>query len=521
MKDSFRQSIAWLHSWAGLVAGWVLFFIFVTGTLGYFYVEIDRWMRPELPLAHAQPASTHALEQADRYLRQHASGADFWRIEMPGERQDALHIAWGSGSLFGRGRQERVLDASGTFVPVTRPRETAGGYGLYRMHWKLHYLPQYAGVMIVGVFTMAMFVILLAGIVTHKKIFADFFTFRPGKGQRSWLDLHNLLSVAALPFFLMISFSGLVFYMEFYMPAGATANFGTVERYWKDLEPQRDVARSGHPALVLPLTRFSEEAAHEWNGGRPEIIAVRNPGDAAAEVMLVHSGNRTIMRNVNERLHYAAATGVLIERETARQSSVLGVRSALLGLHEGIFSGWSLRWLYFTSGLLGSGMIATGLVLWTVKRGRKQGEQGIGLRLTECLNIGTLVGLPIGIGVYFWANRLLPVDFPDRAAWETHCLFLGWGLMLFWASLRPAARAWIEELTLAGVLFALLPVLNILTTDRHLGVSLPAGDWALAGFDLMAMLAGICFAGVALWLWRRQQGARASGAVPIRQDAPA
>jgi uncharacterized iron-regulated membrane protein len=48
MKSGFRQCMAWLHTWTGLVAGWVLFFVFVTGTVGYFQSEVNRWMRPGL-----------------------------------------------------------------------------------------------------------------------------------------------------------------------------------------------------------------------------------------------------------------------------------------------------------------------------------------------------------------------------------------------------------------------------------------------------------------------------------------
>lgn len=44
----FRQSMNWLHTWAGLVLGWLLYFMFLTGTLGYFDEEIDRWMKPEI-----------------------------------------------------------------------------------------------------------------------------------------------------------------------------------------------------------------------------------------------------------------------------------------------------------------------------------------------------------------------------------------------------------------------------------------------------------------------------------------
>ncbi|MFV0278307.1 MAG: PepSY domain-containing protein, partial [Parahaliea sp.] len=49
MKEGFRQSMAWLHTWSGLVVGWVLFFVFATGTAGYFTYEITRWMEPERP----------------------------------------------------------------------------------------------------------------------------------------------------------------------------------------------------------------------------------------------------------------------------------------------------------------------------------------------------------------------------------------------------------------------------------------------------------------------------------------
>lgn len=74
-------------------------------------------------------------------------------------------------------------------------------------------------------------------------------------------------------------------------------------------------------------------------------------------------------------------------------------------------------------------MVATGLILWTVKRRVKHvnaDAPGFGFRLVECLNIGTIVGLPVGIATYFWANRLLPVEMAERATWEMHGLFIAW-----------------------------------------------------------------------------------------------
>src|SRR3546814_9091832 len=72
---------------------------------------------------------------------------------------------------------------------------------------------------------MAMLVAILSGIVTHKKILADFFLLRFGKGQRSWLDSHNASSVLFLPFILMITYTGLVSLATHYMPWGIAANY--------------------------------------------------------------------------------------------------------------------------------------------------------------------------------------------------------------------------------------------------------------------------------------------------------
>lgn len=79
--------------------------------------------------------------------------------------------------------------------------------------------PRDLGIWTIGLAAMAMLVALISGIVIHKKFFKDFFTFRPAKGQRSWLDAHNATAVLVLPFHLMITYTGLVIFYLIYMPA--------------------------------------------------------------------------------------------------------------------------------------------------------------------------------------------------------------------------------------------------------------------------------------------------------------
>ena len=51
MKPGLRQCMAWLHTWFGLVLGFVLMAAFFFGALSVFDREIDRWAIPETRFA--------------------------------------------------------------------------------------------------------------------------------------------------------------------------------------------------------------------------------------------------------------------------------------------------------------------------------------------------------------------------------------------------------------------------------------------------------------------------------------
>src|SRR5690606_30448017 len=58
MFQSFRLSMTWLHTWFGLVLGYVLMAAFFFGALSVFDCEIDRWAIPETRFA-AQPMPSY------------------------------------------------------------------------------------------------------------------------------------------------------------------------------------------------------------------------------------------------------------------------------------------------------------------------------------------------------------------------------------------------------------------------------------------------------------------------------
>jgi len=535
MKEGFRQSMAWLHTWVGLIAAWVLFFIFVTGTAGYFQFEITRWMQPERPLQPALVAGdkAHMAELAMNRLEAVAQNAEYWSITFPhrpqpyrGELRD-FSISWTDIPEQGHERgirgTETLEPQTGAVVQPVEVRDTGGGRLLYRMHYVLHYMDVQLAIRLVGICTMLMLVAIIPGVITHKKIFKDFFTFRSNKSQRSWLDAHNVISVMALPFFLMITYSGFLFFTTSYMPAVRDVIYGTdplaSTRYFDELFEREE---HEHLPVVRPqasVAAMLAEAEARWGTDNIASILIQHDAGEEPRVEIHHLRPSSLGTAATEKLTFHAHTGALLDNEPDdERSAPLKTQRIFLDLHEGVFAGIGLRWLYFVSGLLGCAMIGTGLVLWASKRRKKADKPGFGLRLVDALNVSTLIGMPAGVAFYFWANRLLPVAIADRAAWEANALFLVWGQALLYAWLRNDTRkTWIELSWFAALAYALVPVINWLTTDKHLGVTLPAGDWVLAGFDLVMLGLAAVFVVIALRVRKHWPAAAVTGAAPALQ----
>lgn len=512
MKETFRQSMAWLHTWIGLVAGWLLFFVFVTGTAAYFKDDITRWMKPELPLASPvdHPPVTHMVERALAFLARQPEAAHDWEIQLPSDghrngcgpgcgRQlrgypSPLTVGWAHNV-------ERLDSRSGEpLPPLPVTRLTGGGDVLEDLHFKLHYVTQETGTFIVALVAMLGLLAVVTGVIVHKRIFRDFFTFRPGKGQRSWLDAHNVFGVMGLPFFVMILYSGLA--EQGYMPAPLLAP-PAVGQSW--LPPRHDPVKAP-TAPIGPIIAHAEAVLGVGEIGEVKVEHDEKDG-LLIEITRRWGTEYPFSSREGSQLVFDGHSGALLDHPNIfGQPLPHKALWWLVGAHFAWFAGDGLRWLFFGSGLLGAVMIATGLVLWTVKRREAHARRATApahLDVIERLNLGVIVGLPIGVAAYFWANRLLPVSLADRADWEIHCLFATWLWTLTFAAWRPARQGWIDLASLAAIAFAALPVINLLTSGRHLAATVAHGDWRLAAVDLTLLGFGTAF-GVLAWRLRRR-----------------
>ena len=61
---------------------------------------------------------------------------------------------------------------------------------------------------------------------------------------------------------------------------------------------------------------------------------------------------------------------------------------------------------------------------------------------------------------------------------------------------------------IASVLFLSVPIVNALTTQRHLAITLAHEDWALASVDLMFLAMGLFWAGAAWCVYQQAEMSR-------------
>lgn len=528
MKAHFRQSMAWLHTWCGLVCGWLLCAIFLTGTLSVFRDEITRWMEAEpVVMAHASATSPDAADSvalATAYLSGQAADARFWRIELPRRQGAPVYVYWRTGT---RNQQAALDPQTGQVADIPSARKTTGGGHFVKFHYSLH--ADVPGFYIVGALSAGMLIALISGVVIHKKIFVDFFTFRWDKGQRSWLDAHNATAVLTLPFLFMIVYTGLAIFYTSYVPMPMETVYGHDGKAYSRFEADVASHAPGHgiaPIGALSLRDLSRPlAVAETALGRPiGRVMIERPGSPDPKLRFfgakTDTGDSPRLLNAEGSITFSAAMGAVtfLQASDPRPFSVQDIHRATESLHHVAFGGVVMQWLYFLSGLAGTAMMITGSLLFSAKRKLKH-DHAFGpatpylYRAIESFNVALIAGSAIASVAYLYGNRLIPADLAGRAAMEVSVFFWVWLATLVHAALRPPQRAWVEQAAMGAVLCACLPLLNAITTGQHLGVYAAAGDWARAGVEVVSLGFAVLLAVVA---YRAAQAP-----VGVRPKAPA
>ena len=511
MEPTFRASMNWLHTWFGVVLGSLLFAIFWMGTLSVFDKEIDRWMMPASRLALPADFSYEAMRPA--YQAALAAKSPSVLLLVPTERNPVITALWRATD--GSFAQHMFDPRSGAELP---DQGTLGASRfIYPFHYSLNLKVLGLGYWIVGLCGMVMMALCVSGVVIHRKIFADFFTFRPErKIRRATLDLHNVAGVLGLPFHVVISVSGLVILFSLYFPSSIWAVyrqdirlFGR-EAYGSYVRPPAKQA-----ADLVSFDTMVAKAKSVWGQGEPNYLYVFHPGDAAAYVQLNRS-SEDVVSNISYVAYVDGVTGNLLSASKPEKPAAVTQRF-IAGLHFIQFKHWTLRWLYFGLGLAGCVLIATGMLFWEESRRERHRRLGLaGARVVAAVMVASVTGIMIATLAFMVTNRALPPGASaaglERGAIEVVVFHLIWLLTLAhaWAF---AGRAWISQCWTISVLAIAAVMLNAATTGDHLVRTIAHRRlWPVAGVDAMLVISAVVAAWTALRLARRGQTDAEAGA---------
>jgi hypothetical protein len=176
--------------------------------------------------------------------------------------------------------------------------------------------------------------------------------------------------------------------------------------------------------------------------------------------------------------------GAWSERRPALQTYAV-----IYGLHMGRFASGLLRWLYFLGGAMLTLAVASGMILWVVKR-RERAPLSLANRIIERLNVGVIAGVPIGFVAYLCANRLLPIGLTDRAQQEVTIALDAAGVALLVALAMSPRLGWPLLLGVLALLCLAAPVVG--GGLSYLAQALVRGDAVLPVAD--ALLIGLALA---------------------------
>ena len=497
MNRDRRVRVYDAHSWTGISLGLFLFVVCFTGSLAMFYHEIQSWEDPARRIAVAdEPVPVQPL-------------VDAWVAEYPNDEITFLGVTYPSvyePYYYGRlnrkppeGEAEflerRWETASGEILPERGDGLATWLLDFHRdLMWPAFLGGRQIGRALVGVAGVVMLLSILTGILTHRKILKEFFTFRTRQSVRvKWKDAHNFLGIWSLPFSIMIAFTGAwLGIVALLLPLTGLLVFeGDSEQVLHVLGGE-ETPRAGIEAPMLSLDEVATRP-HSDSGAMPLSVSASNWGDRNAEYTVNYPPDTELMYYEVERIHGVSGEALPL-RGLLEPAASTRVLAAISPLHYGTYGGIALKFLYFGLGIALSAMVALGNMVWIERRARSaEGKRSPRFydRLAR-LTAGVCMGVVLASVAIFYSDVFYAGAEDGRIFWVGITYFAVWFAGILYAFVpRNAYRATRSLLQLTGCGLLGLPVVSAIAAGTPPWTFVATGHLAAPAVDLTLFVLGL------------------------------
>ena len=516
MKAATLRDYLSVHTWTGILSGMLLFIAFYAGALAMFAPEITHWARAE-PVRAGASQNADALAAA--FFAAHPT-VERATLVLASETNAAPYVRWG-------GRNETPhqveLTEQGTLRALPAATGEAGHFAdLLHRKGGLP-VPLEMSEPVIGIISMLYALALISGVVVLlPSLVKDLFVVRFGRNaKRLWLDLHNLLGVASLPFHVVMALSAAVFCLHDWI---YTAQSDLI--YPQGLNAVTAQAQPQRPPVTLDRAswRTPSQLATDASRTAPDFKATkidyRGLGTPHASAFVAGTEPTHFKRSGREGFAMLdPATGALVQDGLVpgQGSGMARVLVSFFSLHFGSYGGEPVRVLYAVLGVMGALLFYTGNVLWIESRTKRLRqppgavEQPRHVRWIAALNVGACLGCVAGLSVALVAARWLGATAlaPDTVLHGAYSAVFA--ACLGYAFARGAQRAAVGLLACAALATALIPL-----TSAALPLLATLAPWAEV-LDKpytrgLAYVDGLSAAGTALLAWMAWRTARRAAA---------
>lgn len=524
MKSKSIKKLYTLHSWVGVITGILLFVIAFTGAVSVFgRPEIKLWANPEIralaPIdtvkierlieAYAEKVPEHYKEEVLVFLPAVSSSTRLFIMfeSHHGEPVDESTLKEGEAPKhnppvatifeFDPNTYEFLGEKTGLVEELFANSQYDMAEFIVGFHADLH-MGRPIGLLTTGVLGLTMMLSIVTGIFIHRKIIAQFFTFRPRKSYSLMLnDGHKAIGVWGLLFNSVIAFTGafLGLAIVVLVPAAAFVSFGgdqdkLIETFTAVPEPV--IQNIAQPTSV---SKAFDHAFTIDDQAKVTTMTIMGYGDASAMMYVSVAGGDAMAAQT--AVYNASGDFEQIYSNFARIEGYTGaILDVMFPLHFGNFGGIFVKIIWGVLGIGTALLPLTGLMLW-MERGVNASNPRYSMQTYQRFNriiVGGCGGIVVATFLLFPANAFLKyvmvVENVGPAIWWP--FFGSWLLMLLWACVAPCEKKVAKQMAYitAFILMLVFPV-DIAMTGTALFTQWTEGQMIALGIDLACLAMGI------------------------------
>ncbi len=487
-----------MHTVSGIVISFVLFIVFLCGAIAFFQDELYQW---ENPLARFEAPENVNFDKAIEKVAAQETCFIYEKnlsVAPPNNHNPFIKVYYGIENADGKIQRKNALVNPDTFEVINnKPGITSLGRTIYKLHY-LRQLPV-IGIYISGLAALFMLFAMGTGVLVHwKNIIAKFHAFSwKDNWKRIWTEGHISLGFLTLPLQLIYGVTGALLGLSILLLLPSTILFnGDRTKIFEIFRPEMGIKYDDNAAdnsTQIPLATFYKKVKEEFHEHKVKIFITQHYGKEDGNVTLRIDDYKGLTGD--GLITYSLKSGeILFENLPYQKTYSQSAYPLMIKLHYATFGGIFMKVIYFFLALVTCYVITSGTLLWQAARDNKKytdKQRSFHFRITK-VYLSLTLGLITAIGLFFWVNKLVPIDVAERITYTKGIFFTGW-LLIFIAGLIPKSFRKITQfnLVLLAILALGIPILNGVITGDWIWNTLKTQQYYVAYVDLIWIIIAI------------------------------